>query len=111
MASERRQADDSTWTADDLRHFQKRLTEQRKRAVAQVAQFDDTLGVSEEAATESSRSSASTWPARHAAASACSRPRRCGRTEWIRSDGAYRSAAPAESTRLPDHCRTHSGAG
>jgi len=51
MASERRQADDNAWTADELRHFEKRLTDERRRAVAQMAQFDDTLGVSEEEAT------------------------------------------------------------
>jgi len=51
MASERPQADDNAWTADELRHFEKRLTDERRRAVAQMAQFDDTLGVSEEEAT------------------------------------------------------------
>ena len=51
MASSKRQADESTWTSDELKHFEKRLTDERKRAVAQMAQFDDTMGVSEEAAT------------------------------------------------------------
>ena len=51
MASERRQKDDSTWSTEELGHFEKRLLEERKRAVAQMAQFDETLGVSEEAAT------------------------------------------------------------
>ncbi|HUQ79824.1 MAG TPA: TraR/DksA C4-type zinc finger protein [Gemmatimonadaceae bacterium] len=51
MASDKKQADESTWSPDELRHFEERLVAERKRAMVQMAQFDDTLGVSEEAAT------------------------------------------------------------
>ena len=51
MASERQAKDGSAWTAEELAQFEKRLLDERKRAVAQMAQFDDTLGVSEETAT------------------------------------------------------------
>ena len=50
MASRNQEPDESAWTADELRHFEKRLLDERKRAVAQVAQFDETLGMSEEEA-------------------------------------------------------------
>ena len=46
-----REKADSAWTAEELGHFEKRLLEERKRALAQMAQFDDTLGMSEEEAT------------------------------------------------------------
>jgi len=45
------QSDENAWTSDELKHFEKRLTDERKRAVAQMAQFDETMGVSEEEAT------------------------------------------------------------
>ena len=51
MATGKPQSEESAWSADELRHFEERLLEERKRAVAQMAQFDDTLGVSEETAT------------------------------------------------------------
>ena len=51
MASGRHQTDSGAWTAEELGLFEKRLLDERKRAVAQMAQFDETLGVSEEAAT------------------------------------------------------------
>jgi DnaK suppressor protein len=51
MTSNKRQPDESTWGSDELRHFEQRLMDERKRAVAQMAQFDDTLGASQEAAT------------------------------------------------------------
>jgi RNA polymerase-binding transcription factor DksA len=44
-------AGDDRWTDAEMAHFEKRLMDERKRAVAQVAEFDDTLGVSEEEAT------------------------------------------------------------
>jgi RNA polymerase-binding transcription factor DksA len=51
MASRKQETDNDAWTADELRHFEKRLLDERKRAVAQVAQFDDTLGQSQEEST------------------------------------------------------------
>jgi RNA polymerase-binding transcription factor DksA len=50
MASRKQATDGSAWTADELQHFEKRLLDERKRAVAQMAQFDDALGMSEEEA-------------------------------------------------------------
>lgn len=38
----------TSWTQRDLEHFEKRLLAERKRAVAQVAQFDDDLRASQE---------------------------------------------------------------
>jgi DnaK suppressor protein len=52
MPNKTQPADDNqSWSEKDLRHFEKRLMDERKRATAQVAQFDDTLGVSEEEAS------------------------------------------------------------
>lgn len=41
----------SAWSAGELKHFEERLLEERKRAVAQMADFDDQLGTSQEEAT------------------------------------------------------------
>ncbi len=41
----------SGWGPEELKHFERRLIDERKRALAQVAQFDDDLGGSEEAAS------------------------------------------------------------
>ena len=35
-----------SWTARDIQHFEHRLLAERKRAIAQMAQFDDELRVS-----------------------------------------------------------------
>ena len=51
MASRKQDTDESAWTPDELRHFETRLLDERKRAVAQMAQFDETLSMSEEEAT------------------------------------------------------------
>ena len=51
MASRNQGGDESAWTPKELRHFEKRLLDERKRAVAQMAQFDDTLSMSEEEST------------------------------------------------------------
>lgn len=39
-----------SWTPRDLKHFENRLLSERKRAIAQLAQFDDELRVSPDAA-------------------------------------------------------------
>jgi DnaK suppressor protein len=51
MATEERRAQPQAWGATELQHFEQRLMDERKRALAQMAQFDDELGVSDEAAT------------------------------------------------------------
>jgi RNA polymerase-binding transcription factor DksA len=38
------------WGERDLQHFEKRLLEERKRALAQMHQFEESFGVSQEAA-------------------------------------------------------------
>src|SRR3954468_15189094 len=48
----------STWSAADLKHFEKRLLDERKRALAQVQQFDETIGSSQEDAD----GSLTNWP-------------------------------------------------
>jgi RNA polymerase-binding transcription factor DksA len=41
--------DSPSWTPQDLKHFEQRLLSERKRAIAQIAQFDDDLRISQEA--------------------------------------------------------------
>lgn len=42
---------DGAWTSHELQHFEKRLLDERKRAVQELATLDDSIGVSEEEAT------------------------------------------------------------
>jgi RNA polymerase-binding transcription factor DksA len=51
MANDDTATQGQAWGSAELKHFEKRLMDERKRALAQMAQFDDELGVSEEAAT------------------------------------------------------------
>jgi RNA polymerase-binding protein DksA len=37
-----------TWSQRDLKHFEQRLLSERKRAMAQMAQFDDQLRISQD---------------------------------------------------------------
>lgn len=48
---ERNEHENQPWTPDELHHFEKRLLAERGRALVQMAQFDDTIGVSEEEAS------------------------------------------------------------
>ena len=48
METQEHDASRPLWSAAELEHFEKRLLEERKRAVAQVAQFDSELGNSQE---------------------------------------------------------------
>src|SRR4051812_21091312 len=50
MAGEemKKQGSSNAWGADQLKHFEKRLLDERKRALAQMAQFDEQLSMSEE---------------------------------------------------------------
>src|SRR4051812_36161439 len=41
----------SVWDADTLKHFEARLLEERRDALAQMARFDETFAMSLEAAT------------------------------------------------------------
>jgi RNA polymerase-binding transcription factor DksA len=47
-----------SWRQADLKHFEKRLLDERKRALAQVATFDETIGASQEEAD----GSLTNWP-------------------------------------------------
>ena len=51
MPTEQRETQTKEWGTTELQHFEKRLMEERKRAVAQMAQFDDELGMSDEEST------------------------------------------------------------
>lgn len=51
MASSEQQSESSTWSTEQLQHFEQRLVDERKRAMAQMGQFDADLGTSLEAAT------------------------------------------------------------
>ena len=51
MAANEERAEASAWSKQDLQHFEQRLADERKRAVAQIGDFDDQLGSSLEAAT------------------------------------------------------------
>jgi RNA polymerase-binding transcription factor DksA len=57
MATQAHEQHGSAWTSDELKHFEERLLDERKRAVAQMAQFDDQLGKS----TEDADGDLSTW--------------------------------------------------
>jgi DnaK suppressor protein len=46
------------WSSKDLKHFEKRLLDERKRALAQVQQFDETNSSSQ----EESDGSLTSWP-------------------------------------------------
>jgi DnaK suppressor protein len=43
-------AQGSVWGTRDLEHFEKRLLDERKRATAQMGQFDDQIGTSQDEA-------------------------------------------------------------
>jgi RNA polymerase-binding transcription factor DksA len=51
MAAENQRTEESTWSTTELQHFEQRLVDERKRALAQLGQFDADLGTSLEAAT------------------------------------------------------------
>ena len=51
MAKTERETTGAAWGPDELQHFERRLMEERKRALAQMASFDEQLGASQEAAT------------------------------------------------------------
>lgn len=51
MAARKQDTENGAWTAAELQQFEKRLLDERKRAVAQMAQFDDTMSMSEEEST------------------------------------------------------------
>lgn len=55
MATKREQG--PAWSPDELKHFEERLLGERRRAVAQMAKFDDQMSTSEEA----SDGELSTW--------------------------------------------------
>src|SRR5215218_7254133 len=46
------------WNQEKLKHFEKRLLDERKRALAQMQQFDETIGASQEEAD----GSLTNWP-------------------------------------------------
>jgi len=48
MPTEQHETQTNGWGTAELQHFEKRLMEERKRAIAQMAQFDDQLTMSEE---------------------------------------------------------------
>src|SRR5215207_1712939 len=54
----RDQNEQTTLSPDDLKHFEKRLLDERNRALAQVQQFDETIGASQEEAD----GSLTNWP-------------------------------------------------
>lgn len=58
MATRDQNEQQTTLTPDDLKHFEKRLLDERKRALAQVQQFDETIGASQEDAD----GSLTNWP-------------------------------------------------
>src|SRR5512141_1887772 len=47
-----------SWSSPDLKHFERRLLDERKRALAQVQQFDETIGANQEDAD----GSLTNWP-------------------------------------------------
>jgi DnaK suppressor protein len=58
MAKQEQGAQPTTWSPQDLKHFEKRLLEERKRALAQMQQFDETIGASQDEAD----GSLTNWP-------------------------------------------------
>ncbi|MDB4879930.1 MAG: hypothetical protein JWL60_1376 [Gemmatimonadetes bacterium] len=46
MTANDRQAQDSAWSSRELLHFEQRLVDERRRAIAQMGQFDSELGTS-----------------------------------------------------------------
>ena len=51
MATDETERQRPAWGERELKHFEERLLDERKRAVAQMGQFQDQVGVSEEDAT------------------------------------------------------------
>ena len=51
MANQETEKQASGWNERDLRHFEQRLLDERGRAVAQMGEFQDQAGISQEDAT------------------------------------------------------------